>query len=218
MQWLTNEQWLTAKQWLTDNAVWLGSAASLATIATFVWLLWKPLRSKALFCWSRIIPAHKPGPTLPVTDLRFVAILEQCDCTVGKVAHEVGHDEFTEIHACWYVTNASEAKIPLLLLRARILEPPIGGVFCPVTIERRVRGGAYSPEREPIQPGETCKVFIHFVHDMAFVEVHPRLPLNPLRVIFAVTDQFAREHRVPPLRFCLWPEKDKDVATAHTAE
>jgi Apoptotic protease-activating factor 1-like, winged-helix domain len=40
-----------------------------------------------------------------------------------------------------------------------------------------------------------------------------------LRVVFAVTDQFAKEHRTPPLLFPLWPDwPDKDVATAPSAE
>lgn len=215
-------QWLTDKQWLTDNAVWLGSAGALATIAALVLMLWKPLRSIASFCWSRIIPVHKPRPTLPVTDLRFVTILEQCRCSVGKVAQEVGEDEFTQIHARWYVTNASEPKMPVQLLRARILEPPIGGpVFCQINVEKpvRTRRDLFGPERKGIQPGETCEMSIDFIHDMEIVDIQFWPQGKALRVEFAVTDQLAREYRLPPLRFRLWRYiNDKDVATAPTAE
>jgi hypothetical protein len=47
-------------------------------------------------------------------------------------------------------------------------------------------------------------MFIHFVHDLQAVDIHRLLPGEPLRVVFAVTDQFAREHRTPPLLFSLW--------------
>jgi hypothetical protein len=207
-------------QWLTHNAVWLGSAAALAFLLTE--LVWKPLRSIASFCWSRFIPAHKPGPRLPVTDLRFIAIPGECRCSVGKVVQKVGHDEFTEIHGCWYVTNASEPKIPLLLLKAR-MEPPIGGpCLCEISFETgtdRPRGHGDRPERHPIQPGETRKMSIHFFQSFEIVDIHPTKAHQLLRVVFVITDQFGREHRIPPLLFRLWRYiKDKNVASAHTAE
>src|ERR1700674_2979030 len=108
-------------------------------------------------------------------------------------------------------------------MKARILEPPIGGVtFCKINIERSVRvrrGDVYSPEREKIHPGETRKISLHIIHDIQIVDTHLWPPGERLRVVFAVTDQFAKEHRTPPLLFPLWPDwPDKDVATAPSAE
>jgi hypothetical protein len=56
---------------------------------------------------------------------------------------------------------------------------------------------------------------IHFIHDIQIVDIHFWSPGERLRVVFAVTDQFAKEHRTPPLLFPLWLDwPDKDVATA----
>jgi len=113
--------------------------------------------------------------------------------------------------------------MPVQLLKARILEPPVGGpVFCQVNIEkpsRARRGDVYSSEREKLHPGETRKMSIHFIHDLQIVDIH-RWPWGkPLRVVFAVTDQFAKEHQMAPLLFRLLPSlTDKNVATAPTAE
>ena len=41
--------------------------------------------------------------------------------------------------------------------------------------------------------------YIHFIHD-----IHLWPPGERLRVVFAVTDQFAKEYRTPPLLFPLW--------------
>ena len=158
-----------------------------------------------------------------IADLRFIAIPEQCRCSVGTVLRKDGEDQFTEIHACWYITNASEPRMPVQLLKARILEPPVGGpVFCQVDIERpgrARRGDVYSTEREKLHPGETRKMFIHFIHDLQIVDIHRWRQGKPLRVVFAVTDRFAKVHQMPPLLFRLWQGlTDKNVAEAPTAE
>jgi hypothetical protein len=98
----------------------------------------KPLEGSSL---EPALSAAGREVALPnIADLRFIAIPEQCQCSVGTVVRKDGEDQFTEIHARWYVTNASEPRMPVLLLKARILEPSIGGLtFCQINIERSVR-------------------------------------------------------------------------------
>jgi hypothetical protein len=113
--------------------------------------------------------------------------------------------------------------MPVQLLKARILEPPVGRpVFCRVNIERPGRAGrgeVYSTEPEKLHPGESRKMSIHFIHDLQIVDIHRWPQGKPLRVVFAATDQFAKEHQMPPLLFRLWQGlTDKNVAEAPTAE
>lgn len=200
MQWLT-EQWLADKQWLKDNAVWLESAAALATIAASVLMLWKPLGSLASFCWSRTTRRRKLGPTLSIAlaDLRFIPIPAESRCVLGKVDNRL----ITQINMQLHVTNVLEPRMPIRLLNARLLKPRVHHLpaFCYVNTSPP-RGGILN---DAIPWGETHEISILFQIDCLL-----QRPGKPLRVQFAVTDQFAKEHRLPPMllpTFDMTPEK-----------
>jgi hypothetical protein len=183
----------TVGQWLAQNALWLTAVA--AVLAIVEWFL-KPFRWIASFRWSPIKHQSKPEAALPSAHLAFVAIPEQCRCVLGKAA---GNRVMTQTDTHWYVTNATESRMPVQLLKARLLEPRVRhpSARCYANTARFVDepvGEVYSPEHK-IPSGEMRKVSIHF-----FVELHLQRPGKPLmRVRFAVTDQLAKEHPMPPI-------------------
>ena len=108
----------------------------------------------------------------------------------------------TQIQTNWTVTNQSTAS--LRLLTARLLKPRVDtpSVHCDVLTRSRVRR-PNSPLTEsyavgaPVSQNEMGHFTINFF-------VHRRLqrPGTRLKVVFGVTDQFGKEHRLKPLR--LW--------------
>ncbi len=81
-----------------------------------------------------------------------------------------------------------QSRTIVRLLEARLLKPR---VVHPTALCRVL----FSGFGKDIVPGETCQVLIHF-----HVDLHLQKPGKPLmRVEFAVTDQLAKEHRMPPI-------------------
>src|SRR5258708_2858570 len=147
----------TAGQWLTQNALWLGG---LVAVLGIIEKFWKPFRSITSLCWSRIKRQSKPEAALPSTHLTLIEIPAQCRCVLGKAGNRV----MTQIDTHWYVTNATESRMPVQLLKARLLEPRVRhpSVRCYANTARFAGepvGDVYSPEHK-IPWGETRNVSI----------------------------------------------------------
>jgi len=174
-----------AGQWLIRNALLITSLSALLFIVE--WIL-KPCR----FIWSRIKRRRKPGTALRSADLRFVPIPTRCRCAIGMY----GDQSITQINTHWHVTNPAKTSTPVQLLTARLLKPRVHhpSAQCSVSTARRDRfRDVYSVEHE-IPSGETRKVSIGF-----YVYLNLQRSGRPLRVRFAVMDQLAKEHRMPPI-------------------
>ena len=165
-------------------------AAAVIALAIYFWSV---LRTFVSLCWSLLKRWAQSGDTLSSIHLDFVPIPSESWCAIGKFGDRLT----TQFSTHWYVTNSSRTSTPARLLTAELLHPRVDHptAHCILLIAGPVRE-AYSPENE-IPSGQTRKISIEF-----FVDIHLHRQDKPLRVTFAVTDQFRKVHRLrtKPLR------------------
>jgi hypothetical protein len=160
-------------------------AAAVIPLAIY---FWNSIRTFVSLCWSLLKRWAQSGDTLLSIHLDFVPIPSESWCAIG-----IGDRLATQFSTHWYVTNSSKTSTPARLLTAELLHPRVDHptAHCILLIAGPV-SEPYSPENE-IPPGKTRKISIEF-----FVNIHLHRKDKPLRVTFAVTDQFRKVHRLRP--------------------
>jgi hypothetical protein len=170
-------------------------AAAVIPLAIY---FWSAVRTFVSFCWSWLKRSAQPGTALPSIHLDFVPIPSECRCAIAKYGDRL----VTQINAYWHVTNSSKTNTPARLLTAELLSPraddPTARCILLIT-GPQLRGPirqTYSSDHE-IPSGETRKIFIDFHADL-----HLHRPNKPLKLTFAVADQFSKVYRLrmKPLR------------------
>jgi hypothetical protein len=141
---------------------------------------------------SHTKPTLRPEPVSQTTNLVFIPLRNESFCAIDR------EQRLTQVNTHWRVTNQSARSVRLFT--ARLLKPRVSTplVRCYVDTAKRIRRGLeyqnfYSPEHE-ILSGDTGKVSIN-----CFVRRGLRKPGKMLELTFAVTDDFGREHALPPI-------------------
>ena len=170
-------------------------AAAVIALAIYFWSV---VRTFVSLCWSLLKRWAQSGDTLSPIHLDFVPIPSESWWAIAKDENR----SITQVNTRWYVTNSSKTNTPARLLTAELLHPRMDHptARCILLVTGPERSGpvrqTYRPDHE-IPSGETREVSIDF-----FVGLHLHRQDKPLRVTFAVTDQFRKVHRLrtKPLR------------------
>jgi hypothetical protein len=170
-------------------------AAAVIPLAIY---FWSAVRTFVSFCWSWLKRSAQPSPALLSIRLDFVPIPSECRYAILKYENRL----LTQISTYWHVTNSSKTNTPARLLIAELLSPRVDDPTsrCALWITGpKLSGPIHQTFRadHEIPSGETRKIWIEF-----YVDLRLHRENKPVKLTFAVTDQFSKVHRLrtKPLR------------------
>jgi hypothetical protein len=175
------------KQWLAQNELWL--AGTLAVVGIIEWFF-KPLCWAIPKLWSLSSRPFKTGAKRPRVTLRFVAMdFPRSHWGIGSQ----GDKPITCIVTRRHVTQAHGSGMPVRLLKAHLLKPPLAKYLIHIQVVTMSAEYANTRLEGVIPEGQTRDVTIH-VNLSKVLKPEMQLKVHP-----AVEDQLANKHKLPPI-------------------